>query len=81
MKAVMYKYAAIKNGLFLNSEMDGTTDDLIKTRLWLNKDQVPDVNGYQAVRIRITAEVVPEPTEGYGDTVKGDDYPKHFDLV
>ncbi len=30
-------------------------------------------------RLRIVAEIVPEPIEGYGDTVKGDDYPKHLD--
>ena len=78
------------NGYVMNDEGLTTTLDILKAILFYERKEAEEFSTgwaekYEVARVShmVTIDLVPEfeKKEGYGDTVKGDDYPKHWDML
>ena len=90
MTAKTFKYVLMTEGegdFYLDWE-GGLTSDLMKARFSLTPEKAKDAFGAAETghvlvprKVLITAEVFPEQEESYGSAVKGDPYPKHWDML
>ena len=80
------------NGYVMYGEGLDTTPDILKALLFYGREEAEefaygwaDRDKYEAIRVShlVTIDLVPEfeKDDGYGDTVKGDPYPKHWEML
>ena len=80
------------NGYVIYNEGLDITPDLLKALLFYGKEEAEEFSrgwaakeSYEAIRVShmVTIDLVPEfeKPEGDGNTVKGDPYPKHWDML